>query len=114
MQILLMDKKFKSSLESFKKLIASGEHDRSIVDGLFKTERELDSLKDEVTKTLMDFLEYNSSHKHIFEIRQQLSISDVYESFGDYGAGPCETLPEIEKQQPGTKRGTKSRDTKGA
>jgi phosphate:Na+ symporter len=87
MQILLMDKKFKSSLESFKKLIASDEHDRSIVDGLFKTERELDSLKDEVTKTLMDFLEYNSSHKHIFEIRQQLSISDVYESFGDYGAG---------------------------
>ena len=87
MQILVMDKKFKLSLENFKILIIDEKNDIKLLDEIFNIEKQLDTLKDEITKTLTEFLEYNNSHKHISEIRQMLSISDVYESFGDYGAG---------------------------
>ncbi len=87
MQILVMDKKFKLSLENFKALIIDGKNNIKLLDEIFNIEKQLDTLKDEITKTLTEFLEYNNSHKHISEIRQMLSISDVYESFGDYGAG---------------------------
>lgn len=92
LQIEKMADEFQTALDEFLYMI---ENDKTLqeekrdktVASIVQTEKRFDRINVKIRSQLTSLLRYSSSNEVLLEVQHLLEISDLYESFGDYGAG---------------------------